>query len=661
VCYLAKHRSSRTTGPAEDEPGEVSAAGIKYRYRYRSRDAAELNVRRRMRHFVLAISIVLIANAEAAATDVEAATAPPSRFQTLPRRTVELGADLSFSPTSLGPVVILSPDGTVLIFVAHTTDQKRSQLYIRRVNQSHAHPLAGSDGADSPFFSPDGKWVGFFADGELKKISVRGGAAVTLCNAGQAEGNARGGSWAEDGTIFFAASPRAALRRVSSAGGECEPLTNLDATTGEVTHRWPQALLGGKAVMFTANNQTGDFEDANIVVQSLPNGPRKILQRGGYYGRYLRSGHLGYMHGGTLFAVPFDIRRLELTGEPVPTMEGIGGSPAFGGADLSFSAQGALAFVPGQGIGLVVPIQWMDRQGAMQSLRSVPALYNHPQFSPDGRKLAMDIRAGGQYDLWIYEWERDEMSRLTVGAGENRIPVWTPDGGRIAFASTRRDNATRNIYWQRVDGGAEAELLLQSDYEQMPTSWHPTGKFLAYGERNPVSGWDIMILPLDGDELLKRRPGKPTVFLASRFDEENAEFSPDGRWLAYQSNESGRLEVYVRPFPESGEKPPVTIGVGMFPSWSQNSKELYYQNAADWTLMVATYTTVGEAFRSETPEVAGHIPRRGLGMPGFAIHPDGRRFAVLKAAQESTDIRQNHVTLVPDFSGGLRQSARRKR
>jgi serine/threonine-protein kinase len=299
----------------------------------------------------------------------------------------------------------------------------------------------------------------------------------------------------------------------------------------------------------------------------------------------------------------------------------------------------------------------MDRQGGMQSMRSVPAFYNHLRFSPDGRRLAMEIREGRQTDVWVYEWERDKMSRLTVDPGENKSPVWAPDGRRIAFASTRGDKATRNLYWQRADGTGEAGRLTWSSNAQGPTSWHPMGRLVAYDEQSPQGRGDIMILPLDGDEASGWKPGKPTVFLASPFDESAADFSPDGRWLAYHSDESGRPEVYVRPFPGSGEKRQVSSGGGMYPTWSRSRKELVYQQAADWTLMVAAYSTEGDSFSAEKPQPAGRIPRRGLGMPGWDLHSDGQRFAVLKAVQEPTEVRQDHVILIPNFFDELRRIA----
>ena len=574
-----------------------------------------------------------------------------------PRLEIALGAGASFSANTLGPAAILSPDGTVIAFVAQKAAGEKPQLYVRRLDQSGELVLPGTEGVDSPFFSPDGKWIAFFADGKLKKTSLGGGDPITICNACTANTNARGGSWAEDGTIFFAPAARAALLRVPSAGGSSAPLTTLDTTTGEVTQRWPQALLGGKAVMFTANSQTGDFEDANIVVQSLPDGPRKIVQRDGYFGRYLESGHLAFMHGGTLFVAPFDLTRLEVTGKPVPALEGVEAMPAFGGAHLAFSARGGLVFVPGRDMGLTVPIQWMDRQGATTPMRAMPAFYNHPRFSPDGRRLAVEIREGRQVDVWVYERERDKLSRLTFDGGDNRYPAWTPDGRRVTFASARGGNAMRNLYWQRADGIGKAELLTRSKNAQVPMSWHPTGRALAYGEENPESRADILILPVEGDEASGWKPGKPTIFLASPFDEWGAAFSPDGRWLAYASNESGRPEVYVRPFSGSGEKMQVSTGGGMHPTWSRNGKELFYQHASDWTLMVATYVAEGDSFRAEKPQKAGRLPRRGMGMPGFDLHPDGQRFAVLMAAQEPTEARQDHIVLIPHFIEELRRIA----
>ena len=258
--------------------------------------------------------------------------------------------------------------------------------------------------------------------------------------------------------------------------------------------------------------------------------------------------------------------------------------------------------------------------------------------------------------MWVYEWERDKISRLTFEGGDNKYPEWTPDGRRIAFASTRGDKATNNLYWQRADGTGEAEPLTRSKNAQVPMSWHPTGRVLAYGEQNgePLGHHDLAV---GGRRSVGMETGQTDNLPAA--DGWAAAFSPDGRWLAYQSNESGRPEVYVRPFSGSGEKMQVSTGGGMHPTWSRNGKELFYQTHSDWTLMVATYVTEGDSFRARSPNnVAGRLPRRGMGMPGFDLHPDGQRFAVLKAAQEPTEVRQNQVVLIPNFIDELQRIAR---
>src|ERR1700676_549966 len=279
---------------------------------------------------------------------------PPQPLQAV-RLSAEIGVDASLY-TDYGPAATLSPDGTRLVFLASGADQKR-RIYVRSLDQLQATALSGTENAGDPFFSPDGQWIGFFADGKLKKISVQGGAAVTLCDAP----TDRGGSWGEDGTIVFTPNRLGALFKVSSAGGTPQSLVTLDKQAGEITQRWPQVLPGGKAVLFTSNTHLNDYEDADIVVFSVASGQRKTIQHGGFSARYLASGHLVYMHEGTLFAVPFDLKRLEVTGQPAPILEGVAASPRTGGAQLSFSETGNLVYVAGNGSGQNVSIYWMDR------------------------------------------------------------------------------------------------------------------------------------------------------------------------------------------------------------------------------------------------------------------------------------------------------------
>ncbi len=564
---------------------------------------------------------------------------------------VELGADASLV-TAFGAAAVLSPDGNVLAFVARTAAGEASQVYVRRLDQLQAAPLAGTEGAGNPFFSPDGQWIAFFAGGKLKKVAVTGGAAVTLCDAP----DDRGGTWGEDGSIVFAPAWGTNLWRVSSAGGAAEALTTSDSVAEEDTHRWPQVLPGGEAVLFTAYRMAKSVDDANLVVQRIPGGTRKIVQRSAFHGRYLPSGHLIYMHQGTLFAVPFDLDRLETTGPPVPAVDRVTTSAAFGGAQFAFSGRGTLVFAPGPRGGDSVPLQWMDAEGNLTPLRAAVADYQSIRFSPDGHRLAMSIGQGGQVDVWVYEWERDTLSRLTFDASED-YPVWTPDGQRIAFASSRADKGIENLYWQRADGTGEAERLTESANRQFPRSWHPRGKFLAFVELHPQTSWDILTLPLEGDGVSGWKPGNPNVFLNTPVVETMAAFSPDGRWLAYQSNETGAFEVYVRPFPGPGGKWQVSTSGGGIPLWSPNSKELFYLSGEQ--IWVASYDTLGNSFRTEKPRVwsPGRVPRQARSFAWFDLHPDGKRFAVPKAADEETEVRRDNVVFITNFFDELRRIA----
>jgi serine/threonine-protein kinase len=568
------------------------------------------------------------------------------------RLSVDLGADVSIVDQKNSADAVLAPDGSVLAFVARTASSARLQLYLRSLNRAQPTPLSGTDGAYSPFFSPDGQWVAFFASGKLKKISVSGGAAVTLCDAPAA----RGGTWADDGTIVLAPDvnsvPNVPLQRVSSAGGKAEPLTSL--ADGEVTQRYPQVLPGGHAVLFTSSSTVGAFDDANLVVVTLPIGTRKIVQRGGYQGRYVSSGHLVYLHEGTLFAVPFDLDRLEIKGQPVPVIEGVMSNAVAGGAEVAISASGTLVYMPGQNVSGRSPIHWLDREGKTTLLRAIPANWSNLQFAPDGRRLALEI-VDSQSDIWIDEWSRDTLTRLTSDSANNQKPVWTPDGRRITFASTRADALTPNLYWQRADGTGEVQRLTESKNPQRPTSWHPAGHVLAFEQQNSQTGYDLMMLPMEGDDESGWKPGKPTVFLNSRFIEREAIFSPDGRWLAYSSNETGRAEVYVRPYPGPGGKWQISTDGGFNPAWSQTKHELLYERTG---VMVAPYVVEGDSFRAEKPQPwpNGIYEPRGY-QRMFDVHPDGERLALRPAEQGPDGAKHDHVTLIFNFFDELRRLA----
>jgi serine/threonine-protein kinase len=576
-------------------------------------------------------------------------TPPPAM-----RLDVALGAEVSLANSGYGSAVILSPDGTVVVFVARKGASGSRQLYVRRLNQLQATALSGTDGAESPFFSPDGQWIAFFAGGKLKTISVTGGAAVTVCDAP----NGRGGGWSEDGTIVLSpnSGSSVSLQRVSSAGGRPEPLTSL--AEGEASQRWPQVLPGGEAVLFTSSASPVDFDDANVVVQPLPSGARKVVHHGGYYARYVPSGHLVYVQNGTLFAAPFDLGRLEETGHPVPVLEGVTSNATSGGAEFDVSMTGTLVYLPGQSAD-AVPLQWMDGEGKTTPLQTRPGAWYNPQFAPDGRRLAINI-VDGQNDVWVYEWARDTLTRLTFDAADDRRPLWTPDGRRIVFASARADRATLNLYWRRADGTGDEQRLTESMNQQQPASWHPSGKFLAFEQQGPQTNADLMILPMEGDDASGWTPGKPTVFLNTPFTEHDPTFSPDGRWLAYSSNDTGRQEVYVRPFPGPGGKWQISTEGGAGPTWSRTKQELFY-GTLNGQIMVAPFRVEGDSFLTEKPQPwsVGHFAWWGPNR-GFDLHPDGERFALAPAAR-TPEAKPDHLTFVFNFFDELRGVAPAKK
>jgi len=573
------------------------------------------------------------------------------------RLVADIGTDAKLY-VSDGTAAILSPDGTQLAFVATDTNQKRL-IYVRPLDQLQATPLAGTENARDPFFSPDSQWLGFFADGKLKKILARGGAAITLCNAS----DDRGGTWSEDGTIVFTPFVGAPLSGISSAGDALQVLTSLDVAAGELTHRWPQFLPGGKEVLFTSSTAVGNYEDADIFVYSMASGRSKRVQRGGFHARYVPPGHLVYTHEGTLFAAPFDLKSLEVTGPPVPFISGVVTNPATAGAQFSFSKTGNLIYVPGPSIVQNVGVYWMDRNGQFTPMLRDPraadsvatAGYLFPAFSPQGTRLALQIRAGKTNDIWVYDWERDTLTRLTFSEF-NSSPVWTPDSERITYSSVEKGGGY-DLYWKRADGAGDTLRLTQTKRQKRATSWRPDGKVLAFTQLNPDTSWDVLTMSMEGDEKTGWKPQDPKPFLNGPFNELDAAFSSDGHWLAYASNESGNLEVYVRPFPGPGGKWQVSSGGGFFPRWSRGTKQLFYRTP-DQKIMAASYSTSGDSFRSGTaqPWSTVQITDRGPAA-NFDVHPDGKRMLVLKAPKDREAVSDNKLSFFFNFFDELRGKA----
>jgi dipeptidyl aminopeptidase/acylaminoacyl peptidase len=402
-----------------------------------------------------------------------------------------------------------------------------------------------------------------------------------------------------------------------------------------------------------------NYEDSELVVYSTLSNQRKTVLHNATYGRYVPTGHMVYMHQGTLFAVPFDLKHLEVIGQPVPVLEDVVSVALHGGAQYSISDTGNLVYAAGHNNILDLSLFWMDRQGRFAPLRETPSAYYTPVFSPDGERLAITIYDGKKSEIWVYEWQRDILSRLTSDSVGDQYPIWTPDGLRITYARTERDGSF-SVYWRRADGTGDVQRLAKT---QVPVSlgscsWSPDGKLLAFTQINPKPPLDIYTLSVDGDEKTGWKFSEPKLFLKNSFF---PAFSPDGRWIAYSSDDSGSWEVYVRPFPGPGAKSQVSTAGGLFPVWSRNRKELLYRSL-DGKIMVAKYGVSGGSFNADKPQLwsPGQLIHRG-GDPTFDLHPDGKRFAVLKPVGSGEPAPVNKVRFVFNFFDKLRREVPAKK
>lgn len=571
------------------------------------------------------------------------------------RLSVELGVKGSLAMTDAS--IALSPDGLLLAFVARG-DSNIPILYVRRLAQLTATPLNGTAGASSPCFSPDGQWVGFFADSKLKKVPVTGGAVVTLADAP----SPRGMSWTEDGSIVFAPDKRMALVRVSSVGGPVQPLTTL--ANGEITHRFPQVLPGGMGVLYTASTEVNIGTGSTVMVQPLPSGTPRVVQRDAYFGRYVPSGHIVYLQDDTLFAVPFDAKRLEVTGPAGRTLDSVESDASRGSGQVAVSQVGTMVYIQGRNKFDARPIAWMDRTGTLTTLRAQAAEWKNPAFSPDGRRIAIDMRTGGQSDIFVYDWDRDTLTRVTFENTNEEFPVWTPDGTRIIYRSFKSatDSSGYTIAWKRADEIGDAQALVHATVPLRPGSWHPTMNVLAYEASVARNNDDLMLLPVEGDEVHGWKPTRPTPWMNSPARERAPAFSPDGKWLAYSSNESGEDQVYVRPYPGQGPRVMVSNAGGESSLWSQARSELVFASPAfDYfqVLTVAPYRVEHNSFRVEKPRPWAErgVPlRMVLGDRSFALHPDGARVAIAPPSERETATRV-HLTFVSNLFEHLRAVA----
>ena len=549
-------------------------------------------------------------------------TGPSARF------TIQFPSDAPvIGQIGVGSQVALSPDGSQLAYVARAV-QGSNRLYVRKVDELESRRVPGTDGAIDPFFSPDGQWIGFFVGQKLMKVALAGGLPQTIWELDPLAAPS-GASWSPDDSVVFA-KPGAGLWRVPSAGGTPTPVTTLNSN--EANHLWPDVLPGGKAVLFTAVTVTGEPQ---IYAQSLETGQRRALGAG-VAAHYLPSGHVVYGQGGSLFAVPFDAERLEVAGKPVKVVDNVlrKGDAAVGVPQAAFSRVGSLAFVPTTSLPLT--LVWADRRGEERSLNVPTRFYFQPRLAPDEQRLAVMI-AG---DIWMWDFSGENLSRLTDDGGHNYL-LWTPDGHRVSFLSNSgavASGARGTIAWKRVeDSNAEAESLLSGQTSGPPLSWSPDGRVLAFVNLHSVTRQDIWTLRVD-------EKSQPRPFLRTRFAEGAPAFSPDGRWLAYVSDESGRSEVYVQPFPGPGSKFVISTDGGSEPVWPRRGHELFYRNGDS---MMAADVTTGLTFTAGKPHrlFDGRYARSTSLWPNYDVTADGQRFLMVKGVEEFTSPTQINVVL----------------
>ena len=513
---------------------------------------------------------------------------------------------------SSGPPAF-SPDGTRLVFSAR--DEKgRVLLYVRTMTSMMAQPLPGTEEAAYPFWSPDSRELGFFASGKLKKINASGGPPQNLCDAP----NARGGTWSKDGVIVFTPSTSQPLFRVSAAGGTPELVSKLDLSRSENSHRWPSFLPDGKHFLFWARSSRGPQENL-VCVGELGSLQAKVLMKSDSMATFA-SGHLLFLRDQTLMAQPFNPTRLEVTGDPAPIAEHVGMNGATARPLFSVSENGSLVYQAGETSG-GWNLLWWSKDGTQTGSIARPDRYILPRLSPDGTRLAVMIFTGakGSGDIWVSDLVRGTSTRLTFGPANQSAPIWTPDGKTIFYSSSAK--GLPHIYAKSADGsGPERVVLETNDAVEIPGSFSPDGRYLAYERHLPKSepSYHLWVLPLFGDS-------KPFPIVQTAFEEREPAVSPDGKWMAYQNNESGRREVYITAFPGGGAKWQVSTNGGTAPKWRRDGKELFFLDAAD-NIVAVDVNASGNAVRLGAP----HALFQAVGIQReygpFDLTGDGKKF-----------------------------------
>ena len=559
-----------------------------------------------------------------------------------------------------GAAVVVSPDGTQLAFV---TRGPHARLYLRRLDRLVPVEVPESDGALSPFFSPDGRWIGFFSKGKLRKAPVSGGAPSTICDAPLP----RGAAWTSDDTIVFTPQTTGGLSVVSAYGGDPRPLTKADVAARERSHRWPAVLPGGKAVLFSVQLSGSDYDEGIVEAVEIASGQRTVVHKGGAFPRWAPSGHVLFARKGTIYALPFDARRLVPTGRPVPVLEKVmsstgGEAPSDGSAQIDVSPSGFCAYRTGENE-TVYRLAVVDRKGTVLKKAAEPRGFSWARFAPDGNRTAVVISSGTQSDVWVYDAARDTFSRLTF-EGDDQTVVWSPDGRDVAYTSDRSlglvtspggsPSTIRGVYLKRADGSGAPRLLVKMAGTIGVTGFSPDGRRLAFQVTTPATQLDLGTVALKAGE----RDGEPSIVVAGPANEGGGVFSPDGRWLAYDSTDGGLGYVFLRSAAGGDAKWQVSEQMAANPRWARDGN-LYFLRQ-DGSIVAIRVSAEGGApvlgkeealFRLESYDLGSRITN------GWDVSPDGQRFVVMLREGAASALEANHVTLVSNFAEELMRLA----
>ena len=550
---------------------------------------------------------------------------------TVSRLTVNLADDTELG--DLGrPVAVLSPNGDSLALSIYKGE--KYQLWLRRLDSYETTPVSGTEDGNQPFFSPDGKWIGFHANNMLKRIQPGSGGALDVAHS-----DGLGAAWLPDDTIVFNREYQDGLYRVPAGGGQEAKLTSPDRSRRELGHFWPQSLPDGKHILFT--NYSSPIEQSRIEVLALDTGQRTVVVEGGLHGQYVGSGLLVYARKDSMVAVRFDPATLKVTGPPVALGEDMLIDPSNGVGHLSVSANGTMAYISTASAQRPRSLVWVDRAGNVREITSARRRYSNPRLSPDGTRVAVTITEKGR-DVWIEDIGRGVSSRITSGPEAEFDAIWTHRGNQLLFAN---ETPAYQVFTTLLSAGATPRAVVATEYDTTPTALTPDDAMVLYDASDPKTGEDIMIARVDGQ-------GSPKALLNSRFDESNGTLSPDGRWLAYTSNESGRSEVYVQAFPTAGERYRVSTDSGFDPRWSQDGKELFFVGGPR---MYAVSIRTSPTFAVGTPTVLfTQRQDQALLYSGFDVARDGRFVMVQHDAAE----RRTPINVITNWVEELKQKVK---